>query len=70
MTKKPHDTKKQHHEAAPSRRPILDEKVEDAIVTKQRNQKDKSAQHNYAVEDKRKEARIEHTNGSTPHRDL
>ena len=28
--------------------------------------KEKSEQHNYHVEDKRKTARIEHTNGSTP----
>ena len=69
MTNKHTDTTKQHHRAAPSARPVLNEKTEDASVTKQRAQNEKSAQHSYAVEDKRKEARIEHTNGSTPRSD-
>jgi hypothetical protein len=69
MTKTNHSPNKQHHEAAPSGRPILNEKVEDAIMTKRRDQDEKSALHNYSVQDKRKDARIEHTNGSTPRRD-
>lgn len=70
MSRKHHDATKQHHEAAPSARPVLSVKAEDSSVTKQRDQNEKSARHNYSVEDKRKEARIEHTNGSTPPRDL
>jgi hypothetical protein len=69
MNKKHSDATKQHHYAAPSARPVLDVNKEDSNVTKQRDQNEKSAQHNYAVDDKRKDARIEHTNGSTPRRD-
>ena len=70
MTTKQHDGTTQHHETAPRGRPVLREKTEDAIATKQLNQNEKSIRHNYSIEDKRKEARIEHTNGSTPRRDL
>jgi len=69
MTKKNRNGTKQHHEIAPSSRPVLNEKAEDAVVIRQRDQNEKSAQHNYSLEDKRKGARIEHTNGSTPRRD-
>ncbi len=69
MSEKHSSAAKQHHEATPGARPVLNEKAEDAIVTKQRDQNEKSAQHSYAVDDKRKDARIEHTNGSTPRRD-
>jgi hypothetical protein len=69
MTNKHHDVIKQHHEVAPSARPVLNEKAEDASVTKRRDQSEKSTKQNYAVDDKRKDARIEHTNGSTPRRD-
>jgi len=69
MTSKHHDTVKQQHETAPSARPVLNEKTEDLSVTKQRDKNEKSARHSYAVDDKRKDARIEHTNGSTPRRD-
>jgi len=61
---------KQHHEAALSGRPVLNEKVESAITAKQHDQNKKSAQHGRPTEDKRREARIEHTNGSTPRRDM
>ena len=69
MHKKHSDATKQHHQAAPSARPVLNVKAEDASVIKQRDLNEKSKQHNYAVDDKRKDARIEHTNGSTPRTD-
>jgi hypothetical protein len=70
MNKKHSDTAKQYHYTAPSARPALNVRKEDLSVTTQRDQNEKSAQHSYAVDDKRKDARIEHTNGSTPKRDL
>jgi hypothetical protein len=70
MTNKHHDSTKQHHEAAPSARPVLNEKTEDSMAAKRRDEGEKSVRHNFSVEDKRKAARVEHTNGSTPKRDL
>jgi hypothetical protein len=70
MTKKHHGMTKQHHEAAPSARPLLNEKAEDSAVKMRRDRDEKSSRHNYSVEDKWNVAHIEHTNGSTPLRDL
>jgi len=70
MTNKHHDSTKQHHEAAPSARPVLNEKTGDSIAVKRRDRDEESARHNLSPEDKRKAANIEHTNGSTPKRDL
>ena len=60
---------KQHHNVAPSGRPALPEKIEADIAHTQRNHDDKLNQNHSSMLDKRKEARIEHTNGSTPRRD-
>jgi hypothetical protein len=47
----------------------MNEKTAEFLAEKQQEQNNKSAQHQYPVEDKRKEARREHTNGSTPRSD-
>lgn len=49
--------------------PGMTEKTADFLAQKQQEQNHKSAQHQYPVEDRRKDARREHTNGSTPRRD-
>lgn len=49
--------------------PGMTEKTADFLAQKQQEIGKDSAQHQYPVEDKRKEARREHTNGSTPRRD-
>jgi len=49
--------------------PGMSEKTAEFLAEKQQDQNHKSAQHQYPVEDKRKDARREHTNGSTPRRD-
>jgi len=49
--------------------PGMSEHTADMLAEKQKEAESKSAQKNYPVEDKRKEARQEHTNGSTPRRD-
>ena len=49
--------------------PGMTKKTAEFLAKKKQEQNQQSAQHQYPVEDKRKEARREHTNGSTPRRD-
>ena len=50
-------------------RPGMNAHTAELVAEKQEEQREKSAQQHYPVEDKRKEARQEHINGSTPRRD-
>ncbi|MDP9128191.1 MAG: hypothetical protein M3N08_08040 [Pseudomonadota bacterium] len=65
---KPHKTDP-NHAAQGTLAPGMSEKTAEFLAEKQQERNHKSARHEYPLEDKRKDARREHTNGSTPRRD-